>query len=190
MSIISGYQKVKNRILTSSGYQLLSRWTSSESVECNDGNTIETKVGDINGIVTTYNEIKTTTEDSFVPSATAVNEGFNEINRNLEIKNYQLTQAIDPQYVTLTMGNCDIKNNRVVMSGGFTILQTLSVRIGLFYTDKINPLHSYNGEWYPVLAYYYDGTPCPMYRMFGTLYTFDQVYKPGHVIFSCEFDIA
>lgn len=52
MSILSGYKKVKNYIETGSGKKLLSRWTSSNTVEFNDGKTAQTKVGAIKGITT------------------------------------------------------------------------------------------------------------------------------------------
>lgn len=41
MSILSGYKKVKNYIETGSGKKLLSRWTSSNTVEFNDGKTAQ-----------------------------------------------------------------------------------------------------------------------------------------------------
>lgn len=83
MSILSGYFKVKDRLLTDSGYKLLSRWTSSDTVECNDGKTIEAKVGGINGIVKTLNDLNTTTDSSIVPSATAVKAGLDAVNSSL-----------------------------------------------------------------------------------------------------------
>lgn len=48
MSILSGYKKVKDRVLTSNGYKLLSRWTSSNTVECDDGQTVEEKFETVN----------------------------------------------------------------------------------------------------------------------------------------------
>ena len=50
MSILSGYGKFKRYVLTDSGYQLCSQWTSSNTVHFDDGNTAQTKVGAINGI--------------------------------------------------------------------------------------------------------------------------------------------
>ena len=76
MSILPNFKKVKNYILTSNGYKLLSRWTSSETVEFSDGKTAEEKLGAINGIVKTYKEVMTSANASIVPSAAAVKEGF------------------------------------------------------------------------------------------------------------------
>lgn len=75
MSILTGFKKVKNYILTSSGYQLLSRWTSSQTVEFDDGKTAQTKLGEINGIAKTYVDMKKATDNSIAVSAKAVMEG-------------------------------------------------------------------------------------------------------------------
>lgn len=68
MSILSGYKKVKNYIETGSGKKLLSRWTSSNTVEFNDGKTAQTKVGAIKGITTSTN----TKETGYAADATTV----------------------------------------------------------------------------------------------------------------------
>lgn len=47
MSIISGYQQIKKMIKTASGYQLLSHWTSSNTVEMDDGSTLEQRISNI-----------------------------------------------------------------------------------------------------------------------------------------------
>lgn len=44
MSILSGFFKTKKYRLTDSGYKLQSEWTSSETVEMNDGSTVEEKM--------------------------------------------------------------------------------------------------------------------------------------------------
>ena len=79
MSILSGFKKVKNYILTRSGYQLLSRWTSSQTVEFDDGKTAQTKLGDINGIAKTYIDMKNATDNSVAASAKAVMEGLSNV---------------------------------------------------------------------------------------------------------------
>ena len=89
MSILSGFKKVKNYILTSSGYQLLSRWTSSQTVEFDDGKTAQTKLGDINGIAKTYIDMQKTADSSVAASAKAVMEGLSNISdlTNVSAKN-------------------------------------------------------------------------------------------------------
>lgn len=44
MSILSGFEKVKDRILTSTGYKLRSLWTSSQTVELDDGTVLQDKI--------------------------------------------------------------------------------------------------------------------------------------------------
>lgn len=83
MSILTGYKRVKNWVLTSDGYKLLSRWTSANSVEFEDGKTLESKLGSINGIVKTIGEINTTTDNSLVPSAISVREGLSSLKQEL-----------------------------------------------------------------------------------------------------------
>ena len=83
MSILSGYKKVKDRILTSSGYQLLSRWTSSNTVDFDDGKTAQTKVGAINGIIKDKNSLSTVTDDSFAAGAVAVKDAIADVNGKL-----------------------------------------------------------------------------------------------------------
>ena len=41
MSILSGFKKVKRYVKLADGYKLLSPWTSSQSVEMDDGTTLE-----------------------------------------------------------------------------------------------------------------------------------------------------
>ena len=44
MSILSGFEKVKDRILTSTGYKLRSLWTSAQTVEMDDGTVLQDKI--------------------------------------------------------------------------------------------------------------------------------------------------
>ena len=51
MSVASGYLKYKRYIKQSDGtYKLVSHWTSSNTVEMNDGNTLETNLGAVKGV--------------------------------------------------------------------------------------------------------------------------------------------
>lgn len=47
MSIQSGFQKIKKYVKSSAGYQLLSHWTSAETVEMNDGTTLEQRISNV-----------------------------------------------------------------------------------------------------------------------------------------------
>lgn len=50
MSILNNFSKVKRYRKTDFGYKLQSQWTSSETVEMNDGNSLEANLGSIKGI--------------------------------------------------------------------------------------------------------------------------------------------
>ena len=116
MSILTGYKRVKNWVLTSGGYKLLSRWTSANSVEFDDGKTLESKLGNINGIVKAIDELNTTTDNSLVPSATSVREGLSSLKQELvnnvdaslngastnPIQNKTVKQAVDNISSTLS----------------------------------------------------------------------------------------
>lgn len=71
MSIASGFTKVKNYILTSSGYKLLSRWTSSQTVHMGDGtddtDTVEHRFGAMKGVTSSL----ATDNDEYALSASA-----------------------------------------------------------------------------------------------------------------------
>ena len=85
MSIASGFTKMKNYILTSSGYKLLSRWTSSQTVHMGDGSndtdTVENRFGAMKGITTSTNVSETgyaadaKTVSEINQSLTQLNEG-------------------------------------------------------------------------------------------------------------------
>lgn len=95
MSIASGFTKMKNYILTSSGYKLLSRWTSSQTVHMGDGtddtDTVEYRFGAMKGITSSL----ATDNDEFALSASA--------GKNLQDQCTQLNQSLTtykvvPQY--------------------------------------------------------------------------------------------
>ena len=71
MSIASGFTKMKNYILTSSGYKLLSRWTSSQTVHMGDGtddtDTVEYRFGAMKGVTSSL----ATDNDEYALSASA-----------------------------------------------------------------------------------------------------------------------
>lgn len=92
MSIASGFTKMKNYILTSSGYKLLSRWTSSQTVHMGDGtddtDTVEYRFGAMKGITSSL----ATDNYEFALSASA--------GKNLQDQCTQLNQSLIPNYET------------------------------------------------------------------------------------------
>lgn len=101
MSILSGYSKVKDRILTSSGYKLLSRWTSSNTVDFDDGKTAQTKLGAINGIVKDASSLSTVTDPTFAAGAVAVKDALAEVTSNLTKTN----ETVSSYFKTYTVGS-------------------------------------------------------------------------------------
>ena len=111
MSIASGFTKMKNYILTSSGYKLLSRWTSSQTVHMGDGtddtDTVEYRFGAMKGVTSSL----ATDNDEFALSASA--------GKNLQDQCTQLNQSltnkldasnVDPMFCESIPGRNQITN--------------------------------------------------------------------------------
>lgn len=83
MSILSGFLKTKKyRKKDDGNYQLQSEWTSSETVEMADGNTLETNLGSIKGITSSLSS----TSSNYALSASAgksLQDNINTLNTNL-----------------------------------------------------------------------------------------------------------
>lgn len=131
MSILSGYKKVKNYIETGSGKKLLSRWTSSNTVEFNDGKTAQTKVGAIKGITTSTSA----TETGYAADATTVAALNQSLSFKVNTTDSRLSDARTPKphthddrYYTEseinTKLNALVKNHIVVSHGAELITVT------------------------------------------------------------------
>ena len=111
MSIASGFTKMKNYILTSSGYKLLSRWTSSQTVHMGDGtddtDTVEYRFGAMKGVTSSL----ATDNDEFALSASA--------GKNLQDQCTQLNQSLTN--INIYVGK-DKKLHFVDSSGADTVL--------------------------------------------------------------------
>lgn len=121
MSIASGFTKMKNYILTSSGYKLLSRWTSSQTVHMGDGtddtDTVEHRFGAMKGVTSSL----ATDNDEYALSASA--------GKNLQDQCTQLNQSLTnvnnskKTYIRLVLPNiaadakavCDYINKNYLM---------------------------------------------------------------------------
>lgn len=128
MSIASGFTKMKNYILTSSGYKLLSRWTSSQTVHMGDGtddtDTVEYRFGAMKGVTSSL----ATDNDEFALSASA--------GKNLQDQCTQLNQSLTTKL--------SLSSFKVVTLGGNTNLNDLS-ECGI-YSVK-GGLNSPSGDW-------------------------------------------
>lgn len=119
MSILSGFKKVKNYRLTKDGFKLLSRWTSSQTVECDDGKTVENKIGAINGITDSLNA----TDSSIALSAPAgkeMNDKITALNSNIASKADMQKQGYDKTSIIYLQKN----RSALVIFGKQTYSQT------------------------------------------------------------------
>ena len=76
MSILSGFKKVIRYIKTSAGYSKLSQWTSSQTVEMDDGSNLENKITDINTYINNKANISSPTFTG-IPKAPTASNGTN-----------------------------------------------------------------------------------------------------------------
>ena len=97
MSVLDGYNKYKRYIKTNDGYKLCSQWTSSNTVQMDDGNTLQTNLGAINGITDSL----TATSSNIAASAAAVktlndslNNISNAVNENVLYESYNLKNNV------------------------------------------------------------------------------------------------
>lgn len=138
MSILSGYKKVKNYIETGSGKKLLSRWTSSNTVEFNDGKTAQTKVGAIKGITTSTSA----TETGYAADATtvaALNQSLSGLKTNvdnLDIDYYTSTTPIN--YVSFS--------GSIALEDGF-YLEVYKIGKIVYFTIRVKIANSNDGAW-------------------------------------------
>ena len=115
MSILSGFKKFKDYILTENGYQLSSRWTKSDAVVMGDGtddtNTLEKNLGSIQGITDSI----TATSSNIALSAKGANDMYHELNSNLNVISvvYETTvSASDVMQVSIG-GLIDITDGKI-----------------------------------------------------------------------------
>lgn len=128
MSIASGFTKMKNYILTSSGYKLLSRWTSSQTVHMGDGtddtDTVENRFGAMKGITSSL----ATDNDEYALSASA--------GKNLQDQCTQLNQSLTTKL--------SLSSFKVVTLGGNTNLNDIS-ECGIYSVP--GGLNAPYGDW-------------------------------------------
>ena len=75
MSILPGFKKVRRRIRLPDGYKLLSFWTSSQSVEMDDGTTLESNAEWMRNILDRCNQSKGTYEGNIDSLCTSSHSG-------------------------------------------------------------------------------------------------------------------
>ena len=90
MSVLDGYNKYKRYIKTNDGYKLCSQWTSSNTVQMDDGNTLQTNLGAINGITDSL----TATSSNIAASAAAVKTLNDNLDNYLPLSGGTITGCI------------------------------------------------------------------------------------------------
>lgn len=165
MSILTGFKKVKNYILTSSGYQLLSRWTSSQTVEFDDGKTAQAKLGEINGIAKTYVDMKKATDNSMAVSAKAVMEGLENSSALISMtqaeydalsdeektdNNMRAILDANPDVVDAKNVNFDNTNTNLIATNTQSAITELNGKLSINRIERItdNKLHNINFKNY------------------------------------------
>lgn len=121
MSIASGFTKMKNYILTSSGYKLLSRWTSSQTVHMGDGtddtDTVEYRFGAMKGVTSSL----ATDNDEYALSASAgkkLQDQCTQLNQSLtNVNNLKRTylRLVLPNVAAEAKAVCDYINKNYLL---------------------------------------------------------------------------
>ena len=138
MSILSGYGKFKRYLLTDDGYRLCSQWTSSNTVEFENGNTAETNLGAIHGITDSL----TATSSNVALSAAA--------GKNLQDQitglNTGMTFVVNPllENITITRQHCIKTGNIVIGSIEFNSSKEIPGIIPII-SDLPSPAIAYTG---------------------------------------------
>ena len=140
MSILSGFFKTKRYRKTADGYKLESNWTSGNTVELDDGNTVQNNVGAIKGITTTTS----VTEEGYAADATTVAALNNSLN-TLYLPNGDIAKNLK-----FVIGECDVEctmfDNNIGLYCGSIAVDSLSN----FHNDAfaIIPFACYNKAYY------------------------------------------
>lgn len=170
MSILSGFLKTKKyRKKDDGNYQLQSEWTSSETVEMGDGNTLETNLGSIKGITSSLSS----TDAGYALSASAgksLQDNINTLNTNLGNKlngtDYGLgtftSSTATTSELSESIDNYKLINVVLVASASGNICASTIVTTRLFKTtskSKTVRASTNSGEnTYTGSAYYIDDT--------------------------------
>ena len=90
MSIVSGFEKIKDRILTSAGYKLRSLWTSAQTVEMDDGTMLQDKIESMDTALGYLDGAKSNIQSQI----NTLNSNLSELNGKMLPKNIMMTNNI------------------------------------------------------------------------------------------------
>lgn len=123
MSVLSGYQKINRYIKQSGGYKKLSQWTSSQTVQMDDGHTLQTNLGNIKGITSSL----ATTNANYALSATAgkslqdqittLNNGLGTVNDRIDGLNETTSRIINEDLAKIGSGATVVGKANIAING-------------------------------------------------------------------------
>lgn len=120
MSILSGFFKTKKYRKTADGYKLESNWTSGNTVELDDGNTVQNNLGAIKGITTSTS----VTETGYAADATTVAALNNSIKDLILFENKTINFPLINPYTYAETGGFSSKKD------GYKLLTVSNINTG------------------------------------------------------------
>ena len=118
MSILSEFKKIKRYVKESSGYKLLSQWTSSQTVEMDDGTTLQHKMKSVDDSLASKAPIESP-DLTGIPKAPTASAGTN----TSQIANTAFVQSAISNHNTSSSAHSDIRD---LISGLTTRLNALA----------------------------------------------------------------
>lgn len=149
MAIVSGYQKMKDYIKQSSGYKLLSRWANANTLECDDGKTLQSKVGGISGISSSLTA-NSTTQAASTNLTNQLYQNINQLNSDLaESKKWTLLNVAADLEISQEMINTHEEFLITVVSND-TVLGSIILPAwhSIFQSGEYVGKYLHLGGWY------------------------------------------
>lgn len=126
MAILTGFRKFRDYLRNADGtYSLKSLWTSAQTVECSDGDTVEDKIGALKGITADL----TTAETGYAADITAVGK----VNTDLTQSIADVNQSIADINASFSQARADLIT--ALASKGVTVAENCT------FTDAIEAIH-------------------------------------------------
>lgn len=161
MAIVSGYQKMKDYIKQSSGYKLLSRWANANTLECDDGKTLQSKVGGISGISSSLTA-NSTTQAASTNLTNQLYQNFSQLNSELaESKKWTLLNVAADLEISQEMINTHEEFLITVVSN-----DTVLGSIILPAWHSIFQSGEYVGKYLHIGGWYHNAENCGMIQIY------------------------
>ena len=125
MAIVSGYQKMKDYIKQSSGYKLLSRWANANTIECDDAQTVQNKIGGITGISSSLTA-NSSTQAASTQLTNQLYQNITQVNSELNAKILELSP--NTAITSISLEKNSTPQDLVIEQSGFYALTALNDR--------------------------------------------------------------